>query len=269
MVRSAGIDGIDGARGSLWISRLDGSPRTADGGAGWQEPPGWSTGSRTYGQQVGIAEGRTRRLDGRKGGRIVGCIDSGAERTRDTRSRMAGRSSGSPGRRRAPQPWPDVMFRLRCRSIRSEKSDSGAVRSVKGAASFSSTPKRKQRRNILSRSRVIERRRRMPSRQTVEASFTVSSAPAPRLGCAGVSHSVFPNSFLRGLTDHESRPCIRGRACLHVRRRCVVTSACRWRTSACETAARAWQRDKHVSCVGASLQSREGSRCRECSRANA
>ncbi len=97
-----------------------------------------------------------------------------------------------------------------------------------------------------------------------------------RVVCAGTLPGAcrccafqFSEFVYRGPTDHESRPCIDRRARHRVRCRCVATSACRCPTSARETAARGTQRDKHVSCVGASLQSREGSRCRECSRANA
>ena len=158
----------------MTIARRSGSACAVDGGAGWQERPGWSTGSRRYGQQVDIA-------------RV-------AEQGRDVSGPMEGRCRGSPAIRVAPLRRP-TMFRLRCRLIRREWLNSGAVRSVKGAASFSSTPKRKQRRSILSRSRVIERRRRMPQGQAVAASFTVSSAPAPRQGRVGVVHSVFLNAF--------------------------------------------------------------------------
>jgi len=170
VVRSTGNDGVEGARGSMTIARRGGSPGV-EGGAGWQERPGWSTGSRRDGQQVGIAR------------------DS--EQARDAPGRMEGRCIGSPGRRWGPLREPHIVFCRRCRSIRRERLNSGAARSVKGAASFSSTPKRKPRRSILSRSRVIERRRRMPQGQAVEVSFTVSSAPAPRQGRAGVGHSCF------------------------------------------------------------------------------
>lgn len=110
-------------------------------------------------------------------------------------------------------------------------------------------------------------------------------ADAARAGRRGILHRVvctgtpagacrccplpFPDFVFSGLPDHQSRPHIGRRTRSRVRCRRVATSVCRCRTSACETAARAWQRNKHVSCVVASLQSREGSRCRECSRANA
>jgi hypothetical protein len=158
----------------MTIARSGRSPHVVDGGAGWQERPAWSTGSRRDGQQVGTARDRNRPA-------ATGCDD--------------GRCIGSPGRCRGPLRNPHIMFRLRCRSIRRERLNSGAARSVKGAASFSSASKRKQRRSSVSRRRVIQRRRRVPPWQSVEASFNVWSAPAPRQGRAGVLHSGFPNSF--------------------------------------------------------------------------
>lgn len=119
----------------------------------------------------------------------------GAERTRGARSRMEGRRGGSPGSHGVPPRSLEVMFRLRCRRIRSQPLHPGAARSVKGAASFSSKSKRKQRPNILSRHRVIARRRRVPQGRAVEASFNVSSAPAPRQGRAGVVHCSSPDLF--------------------------------------------------------------------------
>jgi hypothetical protein len=137
-------------------------------------------------------------IDGASNVRAAGrCrpLECGVERTRGARSRMEGCRGGSPGSERVPLRSPEVMFRLRCRCIRSQPLHSGAVRSVKGVASFSSKSKRKQRLNIPSRGRVIERRRRVPPGRAVEASFNVWSAPAPRQGRVGVFHFSFPNSF--------------------------------------------------------------------------
>ena len=79
----------------------------------------------------------------------------------------------------------------------------------------------------------------------------------------------FPEFISRGLPVHESRPRIGRRTCFHVRCRGGATSVCRCRISACETAARVWQRNKHVSCFARPCSRARAVGCRECSRANA
>lgn len=195
-------------RGSTTIARRGGSPRVVGGGTVRQGHPGGATTHRKFLPPNAVGGGQS------------GSRDVGAERTRDGRGGMEGRCGGPPGRCAALPRRPDKSFRLRCRSIRGPWSiASGTVRSVKGAASFSSAPKRKQRRSILSRSREIERRRRMPQRQTVAKSFTVLFAPAPRQGRAGVRHSSFPSAFqtvfqitnpVRGSVDARALTCVSG-----------------------------------------------------------
>ena len=193
MVRSAGTDGVEGTRGPPRIPRPGGSARIAEGVTRRRKRPGRPAGSRRY-RPPARSNGRQSGKESRaRCGSGVGSF--GAEQVRGAQRRTAGRGGGWPEGSGAPSRGSVVMFRLQRRSVPAQRRDADAGRSVKGAASFSSTSKRKQRRNIRSRSRVIERRRRMPQWQTAEASFTVWSAPAPRQGRAGVLRSGFRNSF--------------------------------------------------------------------------
>ena len=182
---------------------------------------------------------------------------------------MEGRCIGSPGTRWGPLRKPHIMFRLRCRSIRRERLNSGAA-------------------PISERSSELQQHTEAEAatiHPVAKPRDRAKEADAARAGRRGILHRVvctgtpagacrrcpfrFPECISRGLPDHESRPHIGRRTRFRASGRRVATSVCRCENSACETAARAWQRNKHVSCVVASLQSREGSRCRECSRANA
>lgn len=232
----------------MTIARRGGSPG-AGSGTGWQERPGWSTGSRRM-----RAAGRYRPWFGTD-------PQCGGSHGRSMH-RIAWQVPGAvaTASHRVPPAMPidtEGAFELRRRPI-SERSSELQQHTEAEAATIHPVAKPRDRTKEADAARA--------GRRDILHRVVCTGTPPRACRCCAF---CFPEFISSGLPDHESRPHIGRRTRFRACCRGVATSACRCATSACETAARAWQRNKHSSCVVASLQSREGSRCRECSRANA